>query len=82
MRLTSPASPGQMIVNLLGAYEHLAPGLCYGGVHKAMLKLYDRQGVCTMYSMFTVLLANAPMLKSRCRAAASCSFPAVAVYAL
>lgn len=31
----------QMIVNLLGAYEHLAPGLCYGGVHKAMLKLYD-----------------------------------------
>ncbi|KAL4425308.1 hypothetical protein ABPG75_009324 [Micractinium tetrahymenae] len=31
----------QMVINMLGAFEHLAPGLCYGGVHKAVLELYS-----------------------------------------
>lgn len=30
----------QQMVNMVGAFEHLAPGLCYGGVHKSVLQCY------------------------------------------
>lgn len=46
-RLPTPAiasshfsTSAQQLKNMLGAFENLAPGLCYGGVHKAVLQLY------------------------------------------
>jgi len=30
----------QQVRNLIAGYEHLAPGLAYGGVHNSVLKLY------------------------------------------
>lgn len=34
------STSAQQLRNMLGAFENLAPGLCYGGVHKAVLQLY------------------------------------------